>query len=81
MTHSAMMYVVIEPSEAIDEQPDAFVVGVEDVRAVMMDLDAGELLGVAIAGNMRAFVDHQHTSVCFGRSPREDRPEHPATDH
>ena len=48
------MHIVIEPGKAIDEPPHALVVGVKDVWAVAMDFDAGDLLGVAVAGDVRA---------------------------
>jgi len=49
-------------AEAVDVVPDLLVVGVENVRPVFVDLDAGlcVALGVAVAGKMRAFIDDMH---------------------
>ena len=43
----------------VDIIPNGLVVGVEDVGAVDMDVDALDLLGVDIAGNVGALVDDQ----------------------
>lgn len=51
--------VVVELGEAVDVVPDVFHGGVEDVRAVAVDLDTLDVLGVDIAGDVIAAVDDQ----------------------
>ena len=51
--------VVVELGEAVDVVPDVFHGGVEDVRAVAVDLDALDVLGVDVAGDVIAAVDNQ----------------------
>ena len=51
--------VVVELGEAVDVVPDVPHGGVEDVRAVAVDLDALDVLGVDVAGDMVAAVDDQ----------------------
>ena len=58
-----------------DEVPDRRLAGVEDVRAVGVQhhAAAGIALGMAIAGDMRAFVDHQASKARLGQHARDDR--------
>lgn len=49
--------VVVELGEAVDVAPDVLHGGVEDVRAVAVDLDALDVLGVDVAGDVVAAVD------------------------
>lgn len=49
--------VVVELGEAVDVVPDVLHGGVEDVRAVAVDLDALDVLGVDIAGDVIAAID------------------------
>lgn len=51
--------VVVELGEAVDVVPDVLHRGVEDVRAVAVDLDALDVLGVDVAGDVVAAVDDQ----------------------
>ena len=51
--------VVVELGEAVDVVPDVPHGGVEDVRAVAVDLDALDVLGVDVAGDVVAAVDDQ----------------------
>ena len=51
--------VVVELGEAVDVVPDVLHGGVEDVRAVAVDLDALDVLGVDVAGDVAAAVDDQ----------------------
>ena len=51
--------VVVELGEAVDVVPDVPHGGVEDVRAVAVDLDALDVLGVDVAGYVVAAVDDQ----------------------
>ena len=51
--------VVVEFSKAVDIVPDVLHGGVEDVRAVAVDLDALDVLGVDVAGDVVAAVDDQ----------------------
>ena len=38
--------------------PDLFVVGVEDMRTVLVDIDALDVLGVDIARNVGALINN-----------------------
>ena len=62
-------------TEAIDIIPDLLVVGVENVRPVFVDLDAGlcVALGVAVAGKMRAFIDDMHRMPLLRQFAGDDR--------
>ena len=51
--------VIVELGEAVDVVPDVPHGGVEDVRAVAVDLDALDVLGVDVAGDVVAAVDDQ----------------------
>ena len=51
--------VVVELGEAVDVVPDVPHGGVEDVGAVTVDLDALDVLGVDVAGDVVAAVDDQ----------------------
>lgn len=51
--------VVVELGEAVDVAPDVLHGGVEDVGAVAVDLDALDVLGVDVAGDVVAAVDGQ----------------------
>ena len=50
----------VELSKLGDIAPDLFVVGVEDVRTVFVDMDALNALGVDIARNVGALIHDQH---------------------
>ena len=51
--------VVVELGEAVDVVPDVLHGGVEDVGAVAVDLDALDVLGIDVAGDVIAAVDNQ----------------------
>ena len=51
--------VVVELGEAVGVVPDVLHGGVEDMRAVAVDLDALDVLGVDVAGDVVAAVDDQ----------------------
>ena len=51
--------VVVELGKAVDVVPDVLHGGVEDVCAVAVDLDALDVLGVDVAGNVVTAVDDQ----------------------
>ena len=51
--------VVVELGKAVDVVPDVFHGGVEDVGAVTVDLDALDVLGIDVAGDVIAAVDNQ----------------------
>lgn len=51
--------VVVELGEAVDVVPDVLHGGVEDVRAVAVDLDALDVLGVDVAGDVVAAINDQ----------------------
>ena len=51
--------VIVELGKAVDVVPDVFHRGVEDVGAVTVDLDALDVLGIDVAGDVIAAVDNQ----------------------
>lgn len=51
--------VVVELGEAVDVVPDVLHRGVEDMCAVAVDLDALDVLGVDVAGDVVAPIDDQ----------------------
>lgn len=51
--------VVVELGEAVDVVPDVLHRGVEDMRTVAVDLDALDVLGIDVAGDVVAAVDDQ----------------------
>ena len=59
--------VVVELGEAVDVVPDVPHGGVEDVRAVAVDLDALDVLGVDVAGDVVAAIDDQEVTHNFFR--------------
>ena len=77
----ATMAIVVEPRKAIHESPHALIVGVKNMRAVAVHLDAGNRLGIAIARDVWPLVDDQQAAAPFGGRAREYGTEHPATDH
>ena len=57
----------VELGKPGDIVPDLFVVGVEDVRTVFVDMDTLNALGVDIARNVGALIHDQHGfAVGFG---------------
>ena len=61
--------VVVELGEAVDVVPDVLHGGVEDVRAVTVDLDALDVLGVDVAGDVAALIDDQALFAGGGGQP------------
>ena len=51
--------VPVEHRKLVDVVPDFLVVGVEDVGAVAVDVDALNAFGIDIAGNVVPLVHHQ----------------------
>ena len=50
-----------------DIAPNLFIVGMENVSTVLVDIDALDVLSVNIARNVRALVNDQHgLAVCLG---------------
>lgn len=70
--------VVVELGEAVDVVPDVFHGGVEDVRAVTVDLDALDVLGVDVAGDVVAAVDDQDRLAGALGGVGKSAPERPA---
>ena len=62
--HGAV-HVVVELGELVDVVPHAPVAGVEDMGAVLVDVDAVDLLGIDIAGDMIALVDDEALLACL----------------
>ena len=70
--------VVVELGEAVDVVPDVLHGGVEDVGAVTVDLDALDVLGIDIAGDVIAAVDDQDRLAGALGGVGKDAPERPA---
>ena len=51
--------VAVEGGKAVDIVPHLFIIGVEDVRAVAVDGDALDILGIDIAGDVAALINDQ----------------------
>ena len=69
-----------ETCELVDEVPDAFVVGVKDVWAVLMDMDATDVVGVTVSRDMATFLDHQALCARIGHLSCEDRAKEAGSD-
>ena len=50
----------VELGKPGDIVPDLFVVGVEDVRTILMDVDTLDVLGINVARNVGALIHDQH---------------------
>ena len=50
----------VELGKPGDIAPDLFVVGVEDVRTILMDVDTLDVLGINVARNVGALIHDQH---------------------
>lgn len=72
--------VVVELGEAVDVVPDVLHGGVEDVRAVAVDLDALDVFGVDVAGDVVAAVDDQDRLACALGRVGEDGAREAGTD-
>ena len=64
---------VVKRDELIDIRPDVFIARVEDVRAVLVDVDAILFLAVDIAAHMIPALQHQHRLARLLRLMRKDR--------
>ena len=64
---------VVERDELVDIRPDVFIARVEDVRAVLVDVDAILFLAVDIAPHMIPALQHQHRLARLLRLMRKDR--------
>ena len=51
---------VVEPHKLVDIRPDLLIARVENVRAILVDVDAILFLAVDIAADMPAALQHQH---------------------
>ncbi len=60
--------VAVEGHNAVHEIPHLFVVGVEDVGAVLVYVDALYLLAIHVAAQMPAFLQHQHALAALVRA-------------
>ena len=72
--------VSVEHRKPVDVVPHFPVVGVEDVRAVAVDVDALDLLGVDVAGDVGALVHHQAVPAGGGGLAGKDRAEQAGAD-
>ena len=70
---------VVEGSEAVDVLPDGFVAGVEDVGAIAVDGDAGEVVGVGVARDVGALFDDEAAVAGLGGLLGKDGPVKPRT--
>ena len=75
-----VMAVMIERDKAIYKLPHAKVAGVEDVRAVAVNIDSLDPLGIAIAADVAPFIDQHYAAAIFRHYPRKHRAEHSAAD-
>ena len=64
---------VVKGDESVDIRPDILIARVEDVRAILMDVDAILLLAIDIAANMVTALQHQHRLARLLRLMRKDR--------
>ena len=70
----------VEGHEPVDILPHRFIIGVEDVRTVPVDVDALHLLRVDIPGDVRPLVDDKDGFASGFRLPGEDGAEEPGAD-
>lgn len=63
--------VVVELRELVHVIPDAFVGGVENMRSVLVNVDAIDLARVHVAGDMVALVDDEAALARLFRLMRE----------
>ena len=60
--------IAIEGDDGINEIPHSLIVGVEDVGAILMDMDALDILAIDISTQMRTLVDDQTAlTLLFGQ--------------
>ncbi len=78
--HFDVMAVVIEPCKAVHKLPYAGVAGVKDVRAVSMNIDPLDALGIAIAADVATLVDQHHAAAVLCHDPRIHGAEHATAD-
>ena len=71
----------VELDELVDVPPHSFVVGVEDVRAVLVDDDAALLPTVAVAADVGPLVDDQTALPSLRHLVGEDRTEQAGPDN
>ena len=64
-----------------DVVPDFFVVGMENMGAVLVDVDALDVLGIDVAGDVRALVDDQHAFAVRLCLVGKNRTVQPGTDY
>ena len=64
---------VVERDKSIDIRPDILIARVEDVRAVLVDVDAILFFAVNIAADMITVLQHQHRLARLLRLMRKDR--------
>lgn len=63
----------VEIRKAVHKVPHGSVVGMEDMRAVNMNVDTLHIIRIYIAGNMRPLIYHQHRLSGIHRLPSEYR--------
>lgn len=71
-----MMAIVVEGREAVQKVPDILIIRVEDMWAVVVDLDAFHFACVAVAGYVVAFVDDVDFLPMFGGYAGKDGSKH-----
>ena len=72
--------VAVELGIAVDIVPHGFVVGVEDMRAVAVHGDTGDVLGIDVACNVAALVDNKAGLAGIGGLAGKDGTEQAGTD-
>jgi hypothetical protein len=63
--------VVVELGKTIDKRPHLRIIGVEDMRSVLVDLNALDFLAVAVAANVAAAINEQHRLASIGHAARK----------
>ena len=72
---------VVERDELVDIRPDILIARVEDMRAVLVDVDAFPLFTVDIAAHMITAFQHQHRLPRPLRFTSKDSTEETAADN
>ena len=63
--------VVVELRELVNIIPYFLVAGVEDMGAVLVDVDPGDILGIDVSGDVIPAVNHQTAFPLSGQLPCE----------
>ena len=72
--------VAVEGGKPVHIVPHSLVVGVENMGAIAVDVDALHIFGIDVAGNVAALVHHQAGSSGIGGFPGKNRAEQAGAD-